>query len=58
MNCEGGKCPEPMWCEQEGECLWHKWNSGKHERLDGAAASIVEFAAGAAESISDSPSED
>lgn len=24
--CKGGKCPEPMWCGQEQECLWDRWN--------------------------------
>ena len=23
----GGKCPEPMWCGQENECLWDRWNT-------------------------------
>ena len=22
----GGKCPEPMWCGEENECLWDRWN--------------------------------
>lgn len=26
IECKGGKCPETMWCEQEAECLWTRWN--------------------------------
>lgn len=27
LACKGGgKCPEPMWCQEEGECLWDRWN--------------------------------
>jgi hypothetical protein len=22
----GGDCPEPHWCNEEDECLWHRWN--------------------------------
>lgn len=26
IECKGGNCPETMWCEQEAECLWTRWN--------------------------------
>jgi hypothetical protein len=44
MNCHGGTCPEPVWCKEEQECLWFRWNkecekspNGKHDLNSGGA---------------------
>jgi len=46
ITCKGGKCPEPMWCREECECLWDRWNNSSAGQAAGISPDPV--ASGAA----------